>query len=374
MIEASNILLIGSAGRNSGKTTLACKVIDKFSKQRNIYAVKITTITETSKCPRGGKGCGVCSSMKGSFEITKETNPKGNKDTSRLLASGAKKVLWLRAKKDHLSEGLKALIKKLPKNTPLICESNSAAQYLKPSVFLLAYPKDIKNWKESALSAKPFADKLISFSNNKINFSLNNISFVKDRWILKLNATAIILAGGKSKRMGFDKTQLKINGVPIIEHLVGQLSPLFKHIIINKNSKASLNVSENIKVVSDIASGKGPLMGIYSSVKHSRTVNNFVMACDVPQINISLVNKLYKFTKNHDIVLPCYPDDKTEPLFAFYKTKTLPVIEKVLEKNIYKIDKIFPSLKVKYLEIDESEKIPNLNTLADYKKFKQKRR
>ena len=94
MIQAPNMLMIGSADRNSGKTTFACALIAHLSGRHEIVAAKVTTIQERDgTCPRGGDGCGVCATLDGRFCITEETVRGGTKDTQRLLDAGAFKVL-----------------------------------------------------------------------------------------------------------------------------------------------------------------------------------------------------------------------------------------------------------------------------------------
>ncbi|UCC99737.1 MAG: hypothetical protein JSW66_07605, partial [Phycisphaerales bacterium] len=88
--------MIGSAGANVGKTELACAILRKFGERDNIIGIKVTTIDDKNgQCPRGGQGCGVCSSLDGVFCITEESDTCSEKDTSRLLTSGASRVFWL---------------------------------------------------------------------------------------------------------------------------------------------------------------------------------------------------------------------------------------------------------------------------------------
>jgi len=111
MIKLDGMLMIGSAGRNIGKTELACALIKKFGKTTDITGIKVTTIkAKDGQCPRGGRGCGVCSSLDGDFWITEETDSNSHKDTARLLAAGASRVFWLRVMKKRLEEGLAALL------------------------------------------------------------------------------------------------------------------------------------------------------------------------------------------------------------------------------------------------------------------------
>ncbi len=112
MIRLDGMLMIGSAGANVGKTELACAILRKFSRAgEEIVGIKVTTIDEKDgQCPRGGEGCGVCSSLEGVYLITQESDPASGKDTARLLAAGANRVYWLRVLRAHIEQGLTALL------------------------------------------------------------------------------------------------------------------------------------------------------------------------------------------------------------------------------------------------------------------------
>jgi hypothetical protein len=185
------MLLLGAAGRNSGKTLLACNLIERYSGQLPIIAVKVTTIHRRDEtCPRGGEGCGVCASMQGAYCITEETNRGLNKDTSRLLASGARKVYWLRAVKDHLREGITALLRLMPEEIALVCESNSLRAIVEPGVFLIVKAKNQGELKPSARKVLRSADRVVIFNpegvgDNLFDISLDDIQFTHNRWFLR---------------------------------------------------------------------------------------------------------------------------------------------------------------------------------------------
>ncbi|MDY0004971.1 MAG: hypothetical protein RBU30_26970, partial [Polyangia bacterium] len=138
MISCPNVLLIGAAGRNVGKTELACEVIRRHAPARQVVGVKVTVIRERGGvCPRGGEGCGVCTSLEEPFSITRESSIDGVKDTSRMLRAGAREVLWLRVRHEHLGEGMRALIERIPAGALVVCESNSAREAIAPGLFLV---------------------------------------------------------------------------------------------------------------------------------------------------------------------------------------------------------------------------------------------
>ena len=189
MINIPNLLLIGAADRNVGKTGLACTLIKKYKDEKRVIGIKITVIKEADgKCPRGGEGCGVCSSLKSNYKITEELNSEKDKDTSKMLRSGASRVYWLRVLARHLDEGVEALFKEIDaeNNGSLIyvCESNSARNAIKPGLFLVLKRKGSDYIKASCQKIIEFADEIIEFDDRYI---LKTIDFSKKQ-VLKSNS------------------------------------------------------------------------------------------------------------------------------------------------------------------------------------------
>lgn len=186
---------------------------------------------------------------------------------------------------------------------------------------------------------------------------------------IRENATAIILAGGKSSRMGRDKSLLSTTNLPLIGKIVSQLEDHFQEIIIGANDIEKYRFL-NLPVVPDREEGKGPLMGIYSTLLHSKHEINFVVACDIPDINIEYVKELIRQAKDHQIVVPTWNDGKHEPLFAVYKRSILDNVKNLLDAGQRKISLLFELVDVKYAPLpDDIKWYKNLNTLEDYKKY-----
>ncbi len=186
MIKLDKMLMIGSAGANVGKTELACAVLRKLSGEgENIVGIKVTTIKEKDgQCPRGGEGCGVCSSLEGVYSIVEETDSRSAKDTGRLLAAGASRVFWMRVLKTHLKEGLAALLDIVGPEATSICESNSLRHEVKPGVFLVAERKDAKTWKPSALAVKEYADRIVVSDGSSFDLDIDRIRLDDGKWLL----------------------------------------------------------------------------------------------------------------------------------------------------------------------------------------------
>jgi len=369
MIKADGMLLIGSAGTNVGKTELACAILREFSPNHDIVGIKITTIEEKNgQCPRGGEGCGVCSSLQGDFCITQEVDKSSDKDTSKLLSAGASRVFWLRSVKSHLHEASIALLHAVGSDAVSICESNSLRHVVEPGFFLMVQRAGQQVWKKSAQEVKKYADRIVISDSGTFNLDL--IRLVNHKWTLREKATAIIMAGGDSHRMGIDKSMLPVNGRPLIERIYEQLRGSFEQVLISANDAAKFAFL-GLAVVPDRVAGQGPLMGIASALNASDNDLNFVVACDIPRIELRFARRMLSEAaeRGADIILPVGGNGKHEPLFAVYRKSTLVAIDKVLSSGGRKISDVFPLCTVKYIEMEGS--LINLNTAAEYERFQE---
>lgn len=374
MLKKPNFLIVGSTGRNTGKTEFACRLIEQYSQDYSIIGVKVVAIerSEAESCPRGGKGCGVCTSLRSDFEITEELELNPSKDTSRMLLAGANKVFFLKVDKNCLEKGFEALLKVIPSNSLVICESNSIRKVFEPGLFLVIKNAEDRTVKESCAEVIDFANKVIEFRNMSWDFNPDRILIKNNQWILREKATAIILAGGKSSRMGEDKYLLPINGKPLIQHIIDQLDGHFEEIIIGANQPERFSFT-GLRVVPDIEPGKGPLMGIYSCLKESSSDANFVTACDIPEMNTRLIHNMINLASDFDIVIPVSDGDMHEPLYAVYRRSILPNAETILANNGRKIIQLLDGAKVKFIEFQDQGWYQNLNVKDDYLQYLKKK-
>jgi len=148
-----NMLLIGAIEKNSGKTGLSEKIIQQFSKQHQLYAVKATVLRNFE----GRKG----------FTIFEETNPDRQKDTGRLLTAGSRKVFWLKTDEEHAEQGIREVLQKIPENAPVLCESNTIRKYITPGIFLMVQREYPVGSKKTASEVKKFVDRFIT--SKKVN-------------------------------------------------------------------------------------------------------------------------------------------------------------------------------------------------------------
>lgn len=190
-----------------------------------------------------------------------------------------------------------------------------------------------------------------------------------------MKMTAAILAGGKGTRFVPHKGLLEIEGISIIKRQLEILRPIFDNIIIVTNSPQAYK-DLGAALVSDIILCKGPLGGIYSALKQSDTLYNFIVASDMPCLNSLLIRYMSSKISGYDAVVPEL-GGRLEPLHAFYAKACLSVIENQLKNDNLKIIDFFPQVRIKKIGKEELSQFDpqqlsflNINTPKDYEKVK----
>lgn len=180
------------------------------------------------------------------------------------------------------------------------------------------------------------------------------------------DATAIILAGGKSTRLGGkDKSMLNIRGLPMIQYIARQLGDMFPEVIIGSLDTEKYSFL-GLKVVPDIQPGYGPLMGIASCLKESSNDINFITACDIPEMNGLFISKLFEVSPGADIVMPVRKDGRYEPLLALYHRSVAEKAFKMLGEGKKKISDLTEKVNTVYVDFEADEWYFNLNSMEDY--------
>jgi molybdopterin-guanine dinucleotide biosynthesis protein A len=192
-----------------------------------------------------------------------------------------------------------------------------------------------------------------------------------------LNTTSIVLAGGRSSRLGKEKHTEEIAGESLIERTIGSLSLISTEILIvisNRQSKSTFASYAEAKTVVDLYPGKGPLVGIYTGLVHSSNLYNLAVACDMPFLNLDLLRHMIALSPRFDVVMPRI-DNLIEPLHAVYSKNCLVSMKSLIEKGSLKISDLLDSVSVRYVEKVEIDKFDpkrlsffNINTKADLEK------
>ncbi len=173
----------------------------------------------------------------------------------------------------------------------------------------------------------------------------------------------IILAGGKATRLdGINKGLIIIDSKPIIEHLIDNLRPFCKKIIIVANNDA-YNYIPNIFVVSDIVKAIGPLGGIHAGLLNSDEEKNIVLSCDTPYINADAVTKIINNKDKADAVI-AQENKAIHPLFGIYSKSIIPIIVQQINKQDFKLQNLLNCINTFYVQFSEQERklFTNINT------------
>ena len=200
--------------------------------------------------------------------------------------------------------------------------------------------------------------------------------------------TGIILSGGKSKRMGVNKSLLKVESKTIIEVVQDKISKLFKELLVVTN-EPELYQFLNLKIYEDIFPGKGPLAGIHSGLVHSKTQQNFILSCDIPLITTDMVNTIINYKKDSPITV-AKADGYIQQLCGVYDKSCLSKVEDLLEESLSDENrntqqekrgcKVLQLIKEIDAEILDAEALPfynkdlffNMNTMDDFIYAKKK--
>lgn len=115
--------------------------------------------------------------------------------------------------------------------------------------------------------------------------------------------SAIILAGGASTRMGTDKAFLELDGVPLIARVLERTRALADEVVISANDAARF-AALDVRVVPDVIPGAGPLAGICAGLEAVAHESAIVVACDMPLLNVALLDYMRAFARDYDVILP----------------------------------------------------------------------
>uniref|UniRef100_UPI003217722A molybdenum cofactor guanylyltransferase n=1 Tax=uncultured Draconibacterium sp. TaxID=1573823 RepID=UPI003217722A len=162
-----------------------------------------------------------------------------------------------------------------------------------------------------------------------------------------MQITAILLAGGKSKRMGTDKALLKVEGISLLEKSVALCELVCPKILISSNNQA--HNMFGYPLISDEIENCGPLGGIYSSMQKSETEWNFVISVDSPFVESEFVSFLFEQTGSYDAIVPVHSKGK-EPLITLYNKSSIAEMEKMLRAENFKMHNLIRSINTNFID------------------------
>ncbi|MDO9508763.1 MAG: molybdenum cofactor guanylyltransferase [Thermovirgaceae bacterium] len=202
-----------------------------------------------------------------------------------------------------------------------------------------------------------------------------------------IDAAALVLAGGRGKRAGGSKIFLSIDGSFLLESVLGRMMPLFRQVLVSCKEEDStpfrkifghLTGGSDVRLVPDRAEGVGPLEGISVGLRSSDHPWVFVVGCDMPMIQESLVRFMWsKRSDDADAVIAML-GGFVEPLHAFYHRRCAYAVERAISRSEHRISSFLSEVALLTVEENDMAHIPgyrrsflNVNTPVDMRRWQE---
>ncbi len=189
-----------------------------------------------------------------------------------------------------------------------------------------------------------------------------------------MQVSGIVLAGGMSRRLGRNKAIEPIGGEPLLQRVIGRLSQVSDDalvVVADAAQGSELPVYDPVRTAVDVYPGSGSLGGIFTGLSAADREWGIVVACDMPFLNVELLNQMLSLRERCDAVVPVL-NGRPEPTHAVYSKACLSSIERRLKASDLKITRFFDEVQVNYMPQHEVERTDpehlsfmNVNTQED---------
>ena len=215
-----------------------------------------------------------------------------------------------------------------------------------------------------------------------MNISPPNPNAIVRRWrgycpqwennVVLMSTSAIVLAGGKGRRLGVKKHLLEIGGRSLLEIVVARVSVVSGDVIVVASPADTISIRfRGIKVVSDVVPGRGPLSGLHAGLRVAKFDRALLVGCDMPFLSTELLHHLVETATDSDAVVPQIAND-LEPLLAVYSRACLPIVEVLLNREDASMRDLLDDVRVHLVPEDEVRQFDpegrswfNVNTPSD---------
>lgn len=185
-----------------------------------------------------------------------------------------------------------------------------------------------------------------------------------------------ILCGGKSRRMGRDKSGLRIKDETFLERLCGEFKE-YEDKIISLAEGQSISCKGEFTFVYDEKKDAGPLEGIRQVLLASRNERVFICAVDMPFLTKQLLEYMQGYISSDYDCYVAVDKGKLHPLCGIYSRSLIKEIDQLLTADEHKVRHIFQRCKVKYIELEHTifsnRDVLNINTRKEYRALCQNR-
>jgi molybdenum cofactor guanylyltransferase len=190
------------------------------------------------------------------------------------------------------------------------------------------------------------------------------------------HVTGVILAGGKSRRMGRDKAFLPFGKGMLIERVIEVVRPVTDELLLITNTPLQYQ-RFGLPMVSDVIPETGSLGGIYTALVHAKTPHSLALACDMPFVKPVFLHFLCTMAAEADVVIPKNAED-FQPLCAVYSQACREPIRQRIEAGRLKITGFFDQVRVRVIAGEalahydpHDAMFFNANTPEEYEKARQ---
>ncbi len=194
------------------------------------------------------------------------------------------------------------------------------------------------------------------------------------------NIIAAILAGGKSRRFGVDKSTTKLGDKTLIEHTISKIEKKFSEILIISNNQEIKVDKKNVFVLKDCIQGQlGPLVGVLSAMKWIETNNKkydwvATFPCDTPFFDISMIDEVKKISKKNNKKLYFLKSgEKRHNIFGLWSIQLKDILEKDINNNFRKVEEWADKIGLETININHEkfDSFLNINTKEDLEEAKK---
>jgi molybdopterin-guanine dinucleotide biosynthesis protein A len=195
------------------------------------------------------------------------------------------------------------------------------------------------------------------------------------------NILGVVLAGGKSKRFGDDKTTAKLGNKSLLDHTIEKIEKKFDEILIILNNEKHVSIKKNIFSTKDLIEGHlGPLVGVLSAMewikKHKKNYNWIAtFPCDTPFFDENLVDKIMNCPKNSSKKLFFLKSgNRRHNIFGLWSLELKDILLEDINKGHRKVEEWANKVGSEILEINDENDFNflNINTKEDLEKAKKK--
>ena len=194
------------------------------------------------------------------------------------------------------------------------------------------------------------------------------------------NIIGTILAGGKSRRFGVDKSNIKLGDKTLIEHVISKIENKFSEILVISNNQELQIDKENVFIINDCMQGQlGPLVGVLTAMKWVETNNKkydwiATFPCDTPFFDAKIIDVIKKFSKKNNKKLYFLKNkEKRHNIFGLWSMQLKDILEKDINNNYRKVEEWADKIGLETIDVnyEKFDSFFNINTREDLEEAKK---